>query len=289
MMQLGVWLRHAQTRLREQNRDAPRLTATLLAGHVLGFVRPYALTHADRDLAPADLARLEAALRRRLHGEPLAYILEQREFYGRSFQVSPATLIPRPETEHLVEAALALCPQPAVRFADLGTGSGCIAVTLTAERPGWRGLAVDISAPALAVARANATRHHVAGRVLCVRADMHQAALAPAGLDLIVSNPPYVSRAEYRALTPEVLHEPEGALVPMTLAPDSPAGLESLQQLIRVAEQALVPGGVLCLEHGWSQAEALGVLFLSHIWSEHRVIQDYSRKNRVIVARRVVA
>lgn len=141
-------------------------------------------------------------LRRRADGEPAAYLLGQREFYGRDFRVTPATLIPRPETEHLIEAALKGCGGP-VSFADLGTGSGCIAVTLCAERPDWHGLMVDLSGRALAVACQNAVRHNVRQRLQPVRADFTRPLLRPESLDLLVSNPPYVARPNTKGSPPK--------------------------------------------------------------------------------------
>ena len=142
--------------------DAPARTAQMLLCHALGISREALAAHDDEVLDACDEARLEGLLSRRMGGEPVAYIVGSREFYGRDFMVGPATLIPRPETEDLVDAALAHFPtDAAVRFADLGTGSGCIAVTLAAERPLWSGTALDISPEALRMARANAQRHGV--------------------------------------------------------------------------------------------------------------------------------
>jgi protein-(glutamine-N5) methyltransferase, release factor-specific len=288
---LGEWLRAASRRLSDAGRDAPRLAAELLAGAVLGLGRTGLVIEASRGLSGDEQARLEALLARRESGEPLAYILGKREFYGREFAVSPATLIPRPETEHLVETALEAFSDTASRvlFADLGTGSGCLAVTLAAERPAWRGLAADLSSPALAMAAANARAHGVADRLLFCRADMHAPLLRPHSLDLLVSNPPYVSHDEYERVSDEVRHEPPSALMPLSLAACSSGGLESLERLITVAGLALKPGGLLLLEHGCTQAEAVRLCLLHNNWRKIRTIRDLAGHDRLTAARKAVA
>ena len=304
----GTWVREAERRLSavrfpgatgvgenalrqgadgnvEAGLDSPRLSAELLLRHVLGISRVELAAYPEKPVPEAALGRLEGLLRRRLQGEPVAYLLGTREFFGRDFHVSPATLIPRPETEHLIEAALAAFPDASrkIRFADLGTGSGCIAVTLCAERPAWQGIALDLSGRALAVARRNAARHKI-HRLLFTRADFTACPLAADSLDLVVSNPPYVSRAEYATLSPEVRDfEPVSALVPAfaddggrsghshdhealstlaiqspqapraALPPLEPAGLEHLQAVAKAAFSALKPGGLLLMEHGQVQ------------------------------------
>ena len=182
------WVREASSVLKEAAVDSPRLSAELILQYVCGITRVELATRPETLLSDDQLARLSGLLRRRAEGEPVAYLLGQREFYGRDFRVTPATLIPRPETEHLIEAALKSCAGP-VRFADLGTGSGCIGVTLCAERPEWSGMMVDISARALSVAIQNAVRHNVRQRLQPVRADFTRPILRPASLDLLVSNP----------------------------------------------------------------------------------------------------
>ena len=285
MITLGAWLRQAEARLRRSGCDAPRLSADLLAVHTLDLPRTARFTQDDRALDPAEQDRLEAVLARRLLGEPLAHILRCRAFYGLDFRVTPDTFIPRPETEHLVEAALS-CPGNATRFADLGTGSGCIAVTLAVERSQWHGVAVDLSLEALNVARLNARIHNVDPRLLFVRGDMCRPLFLPDALDLVVSNPPYVSLPEYRELDPEVLREPRQALLPLSQNPVSPHGLECLKAVIRQAAVALKPGGRLCLEHGNEQARAVASCLFSNVWSEVRILQDLAGNDRIATARR---
>ena len=288
-MTLSLWLREAARSLHEAGRDAPRLTAELLAGNVLGLARIELLLAADRLLLPAERQELDALLARRRAGEPLAYILGTREFYGRDFAVSPATLVPRPETEHLVDAVLRRVPADrAVRFADCGTGSGCIALTLAAERPVWSGLAVDCSAEALRVARNNAARHGVCDRVRFVRANMHLPLFRPESLDVLVSNPPYVSREDYEQTATEVRHEPANALMPLDLA-SSPTGLESLERLVAAAWVCLLPGGWLALEYGSDQAEAVRLCLLRNKWDSIGQECDLAGLDRLVCARKPVS
>ena len=257
---LDALMLQAIARLRAAGDDSPHVCARALAQAATGLDRTGLLLAGNTPPAPDQAARFLALVARRCHGEPLAHILGQREFYGRDFTVSPATLIPRPETERLVELALdhmrqqeALLDAAAPpRLADLGTGSGCIGITLLCERPRWQALLMDISPAALAIARRNAHIHHVAPRALCLLGDMLAPPLAPRRLHLLVSNPPYIAPDERPEVMPEVLrHEPHTAL----FSPEN--GLAHLRAVCRAARHALIPGGVLLLEHGWQQGPAV--------------------------------
>ena len=257
---LDTLIQQAAARQRAAGDDSPHICARALAQAVTGLERTGLILAGPRPLAPELAARLDDAVARRCAGEPLAHILGQREFFGRDFAVTPDTLIPRPETELLVELALQHMREtetrhPAsapLRLADLGAGSGCIGITLLAERPRWLGLLLDISPAALAVARRNGGTHGVARRLRCLVADMAHAPLAPRSLHLLVSNPPYIAHAERPEVMEDVLrHEPHAALF-------SPAnGLAHLRAACRAAAEALVPGGHLLLEHGWRQGPAV--------------------------------
>lgn len=245
---------------------------------------------------------------RRAKGEPAAYILGCKEFYGRDFSVNPDVLIPRPETEQLIDMALAhACrleeygrgndsAKRARRFADFGTGTGCIAVTLALELPTWRGVALDKSPAALAVARANAARLG-ADNLSLLLADFREPPLLPASLDMLLSNPPYVSEAEYRDLSAEVRDfEPKSALVPCLgrtgTAPLSFAGasgLEDAASLIALAAILLKPGGLLLMEIGCAQSPALLALLNDPLWAEVQVHRDLAGLDRVIAAQRTAA
>lgn len=263
--------------------DGPRLSAQLLLAHALKKDRLALLLDADRPLSEAELAPFRDLVRRRGAGEPVAYILGEWEFYGLPFAVCPDVLVPRPETEGIVDAARAAFPADAsLVFADLGTGSGCLAVALADQFPGARGTAVDISEKALAVARANAARNGVAGRVAFLRADFADLAGLEAGTcDLVVSNPPYVTEAEYAGLSREVAgFEPRGALV------SGADGLNAVRALLPQARRLLRPGGLLLVEIGYQQGEAARALTEAAGFSEVRVLRDLAGHQRIVKASR---
>ena len=232
-------------------RDA-RLDARVLAAHVLGVDAAWLIAHDTDPLYDTHVAAFESLVSRRLEGVPIAYLVGAREFYGRPFQVSPAVLIPRPDTELLVERALAHIPaDQAVEVLDLGTGSGCIAITLALERPLARVTAADRSAAALAVAQRNADILNA--RVEFLASDWF-AALAGRRFDLIVSNPPYVAAADPHLAHGDVRFEPLTALAA------GHDGLDDLRRLTRAACAHLKPGGTLLLEHGYNQADRVQTL-----------------------------
>jgi release factor glutamine methyltransferase len=258
--------------------DEARLDARLLAQRALGWNDVEFLTRA-REMEPGGFAdAYEPLVARRERREPLAYILGERQFWNRAFAVSPAVLIPRPETELIIEAALAL--PPAARAADVGTGSGCLAVTLVCERAAARIVATDISEAALAVARSNANRHGVSTAIAFKRADVLGADDGP--FDLIVSNPPYVSDSEREMLAPDVRDfEPAPALFA------GPDGLAVVRRLVAAAPAHLASGGSLVFEIGAGQAAAVARLISSTpgltMVGTRRDLQGI---DRVIVARR---
>lgn len=283
-MRLRDYEHNAARRLTEAGVDSPRLCAQLLAGHVLGMDRLRCLLEAERQLAPAEIRKLEILTARRATGEPLAHILGAREFFGRAFLVTPHTLIPRPETELLVEAALELLPASSpLLFADLGAGSGCIGVTLCLERPQWRGLLLELSAPALAVARENAVRLGAAAQLGALRADMRAAPLRAASCGLVVSNPPYIAEAERGEVMDEVLRfEPHAAL----FSPQ--AGLAHLRAVVGQAARVLRPGGLLLLEHGARQGAAVReILTAARVFDCIEVRRDLAGLERCALARKV--
>ena len=275
----------ASEQLAASGADAPRLAAEMLACRAFGFSRLQLLTHRD-DLPGAEqLAEYAALIARRAAGEPVAYILGEREFFGLNFAVTLDVLIPRPETEHIVEEALRLFQRDAAfAFADFGTGSGALAVTLAHEFPSSRGVAVDISPAALAVARANARTHGVENRLEFLLADFTTLDLPRGSLDLIVANPPYVTEAEYAALAREVRgFEPRLALV-------SPArGLAHIGGLLPVAARALRARGVLLCELGSGQgADALALAAaVAPELREACILKDYAGLDRILKAHRV--
>lgn len=227
-----------------------RLDAELLVGAALGLLRVKLYLDLDRPLLPEELARVRALVVRRRKREPVAYIVGEREFYRRSYEVTPAVLIPRPDTETLIERALELLPAGSTaRVLDLCTGSGAIAITLAAERSELHLTATDLSAAALEVARRNAERHGVGARCEFLQGDLFAPLAAAAHFEVIVANPPYIPEPEIETLQPEVRHEPRLALA------SGEDGLSHLERLCSSARTFLAPGGALLFEVGRGQAK----------------------------------
>jgi len=250
---------------------APRLTAEVLLGHILERERPYLYAHPDEELSQAAWARYQRHLQERLNGKPTQYITHKQEFYGREFRVTPDVLIPRPETEHVVDRAIRLQPRRAV---DVGCGSGAIAVTLQLET-GAQVWATDISEAALRVARENARR--LGARVDFIAADL-LSALKDGAVDLVVCNPPYVSLRDAPKMQKEVVaYEPHLAL----FAGDT--GLEVYERVIAGARRVLQPGGWIVLELGYQSEAAVRQMLAG--WCEVSVDADLAGLPRVIAAR----
>jgi release factor glutamine methyltransferase len=238
-------LQQATQSLQQAGCESPRLDAEVLWQALSGQSRVDMIVRAHDAVNPDLLEHYQTWLARRQLREPVAYITGKKEFWSRSFQVSPATLIPRPETEHIIEWALATFPdqQGEWCFADVGTGSGCIAVTLACEFPQATVIASDISLTALQVAQANAQHHGVADRVSFVVADLLSAAKAVV-FDAVLSNPPYVTKEEMGALQQELSYEPAQALT------DNSDGLCCMRNLLQQSALCLKPDGYLCVETG---------------------------------------
>ena len=257
----------------------PRRDAELLLLRLIERDRAFLLTHPDLLLTTDQTAQYESWLRRRALHEPIQYILGEQEFFGLTFAVTPDVLIPRPETEHLVEALLARVPHDRpLRIADVGTGSGAIAVALSYALPEAQVTGLDISEAALAIAKRNAETHHVAGRMRFLTSDV-LSAVASERFDAIVSNPPYVAEADRASLEPQVRdYEPSGALFAGT------SGLDVYERLIPEAHAALEPGGWLLTEIGQGQRDALTQLLSG--WNNVGFIDDLQGIPRVACARR---
>lgn len=261
--------------------------AHLLLGRVLGLSEAALLARDERPVSPAEESAFRRLLDRRLTGEPMAYVLGEREFFGRTFAVDRRVLVPRPETEHLVETVLALELPEDARVLDVGSGSGAIAVTLALERPGWCLTASELAPGALAVAAANARR--LGARLGLVATDLGTA-LDLGAFDLVVSNPPYIARSEAPDLSPEVTRfEPEAALygTPRGQRPGDPDdGTLLTARLLRQAE-GLRPGTPVALEIGGGRASAVRALAAAGPWRLERVVRDYAGFDRVVVLRRL--
>jgi release factor glutamine methyltransferase len=245
----------------------------ILLCHATGLTRVQLITQGDRPLAPDEAARLDDLVARRLRGEPIAYIVGRREFFGLDFQVGPAVLIPRPDTELIVELALERLPQGPARLLDMGTGSGAIAVAVAHTRPDADVTALDVSPDALAVARANAAAN--GARVRFLHSNWFDALDATVCFDVIASNPPYIAAGDAHLAQGDLRFEPVGALT------DHADGLSALRAIIEGSPRHLVPGGWLLLEHGHDQAEAVRTLLTNAGYAEVRSWQDLAGIERV--------
>jgi len=268
--------------LEQRKIDSPRLSAELVVAHALGLERLDLYLDLDRPLTEQDLSKIRPLLARRGTGEPMAYILGRKEFYGLKLVVTKDVLIPRPDTELCVDAVLGLYqPDRPLLFADVATGSGAIAVALLVHLPAARCIVTDISARALTVAVKNCEAHGVRDRVLSTQADL-LTHLAPAALDLIVANPPYLAESEFSRISKEVADfEPRIALVAGV------RGDEYFDPLVEQAMAVLKSGGHLLLETGATQAEKLAgdIRSRSEQWSDIKVLKDYAGLNRYVQAR----
>ena len=263
---------------RDKGIENPRLDAELLIAGVLELDRVGIYLNYDRPLSTAELARIKPLVKRRGQREPLQYLLGHTEFWSLDFKVSPAVLIPRADTEILVEEALSKAAADG-ELLDIGTGSGAIALSFAHDKEGWQVTGLDISSAALEVAADNARHLALDGRCQFGSGDLAQ--LPEKAFDLVVSNPPYISVAEYSELMPEVReHEPELALV---------AGEDGLDCYRKIADQAqkiLKPGGWLLLEIGYQQQQAVMELLTEAGLSEIYCRQDYAGNPRVVAGRR---
>lgn len=257
-----------------------RLEVELLLAHLLHYTRLQLYSRSEETLTSTQAEEFQTLLQQRKKYLPLAYLLGHREFYGRLFGVSPAVLIPRPETEILVEEAIRLAqanPSESRRILDLGTGSGCIGLSLLAELPDYTGDLLDISEEALQIARHNATKHGVFSRVSWIQSDLFEK-LPQVRYTLIVSNPPYIDPAIRASLPPEVrLHEPPGALF------SDERGLACSRQILKQSLSFLEPKGTLLLEMGAGQAEELLPFAHECGYDNIRVLNDLAGIKRVLV------
>lgn len=281
--------RAARRRLEAAGCGSAALDATLLLAHVLGVERHVLRVAPDRRLTEAEAARFEALVAERARRRPVSHLLGRAEFRSLDFEVTDAVLAPRPETEALVEAAALVADRAAAEgrsplLADVGTGSGCIAVALAAERPPVRVLATDASGEALEVARRNAARHGVAGRVTFLRGDLLvpvRESVADGALDAVVSNPPYVRRSEAGEVDPEVLWEPASAV----FCDGEPADLYA--RIAREAAPLVRGGGALLLElPGDGSAAVASAVAAAEGWTDVVVRPDLAGLPRVLSARR---
>lgn len=259
--------------------DEARIEAQMLLSAALSVSRAWLIAHAEQTLTPAGENRFRELLQRRLQGEPVAYILGHREFYGLDFCVSPDVLIPRPDTETLVEAALQRIPvQAPSRVLDLGTGSGAIAIAIAFHRPHATVIAVDRSEASLAVARKNAG-HLKIDNLQLIQSDWFSA-LPNTCHDIIVSNPPYIAENDFHLFQGDLRFEPSSALA------SGPDGLSDIRRIVEQAPRHLETGGWLLLEHGYEQAEKVAELLQARGFAEIGHAADLAGIQRVTFGRK---
>ena len=276
---IGEALRRAAQELDHAGVAEARREAGSLLSHVIGKDRTFLISHAEDALDEHELESFAKGITRRAAGEPLQYITGTQDFFGRAFHVTPDVLIPRPETELLVEAALEVM-KPGAVICDVGTGSGCIAITLVCERTDARAVAIDVSEAALEVARQNARDHLVEDRVEFLLSDCFSGLTQSAFqlFDLILSNPPYVSANQLRGLQREVRdHEPLVALSP------GDDGLKVIKRLLLDSPQLIRAKGHLLMEIGFDQGETVQRLIDPNVWTLKQIRPDLQGIPRIVV------
>ena len=259
--------------------ESARLNAELLTGHALGLKRMQLYLQFERPLAEVELEKIRPLVRRRGQREPLQYILGEVEFHGLRLKVDRRALIPRPETELLVESVITACATPPRRVLDLGTGSGAIALAVARAFPSAAVVAADISDEALALAGENATRAGLAGQVSFVRSNWFDQIQAGAGFDLIVANPPYLTAEETAQTAPEVRD-----FEPMAALTSADGGLADLREIAVATPQCLTSGGLLALETGIGHHEELRTIFAAAAFTRIESRRDLTGRDRLLFA-----
>ncbi len=274
MMTFRQWLQQAVSALASS--ESPKRDAEILLEHVTGKARTYILAFDETPLSASQLETLAGLLARRVNGEPVAHLVGTREFWSLPLFVSPVTLIPRPDTECLVEQALARLPSSACQILDLGTGTGAVALALASERPDCQLTAVDFIADAVALAKRNAANLGITN-ITILQSDWFSA-LDGQRFAMIVSNPPYIDEQDEHLAQGDVRFEPKTALV----AADN--GLADLAHIINVGRHYLESGGFMLLEHGWKQGAAVRELFSAAGYQHAQTCRDYGDNDRLTLA-----
>lgn len=257
--------------------DSPRLDAELLLAEVVGCDRSYFFTWPEKELSSEQLSQFSALLERRGNGEPVAYILGRQGFWDLQLSVNSSTLIPRPDTEVLVETVLSLLPSHAVNILDVGTGTGAIALALKKERQDCHVYAADFQSQAVQLALNNARANNLDVAIFC---GDWLSAIKPGSIDFLVSNPPYIDASDEHLLRGDVRFEPTTALIAADF------GLADIKTIARQSSNALVSGGYLLVEHGYDQQQAVTDIFLAQGFINVRSIKDYGGNWRVTLGQK---
>ncbi|NRN29714.1 peptide chain release factor N(5)-glutamine methyltransferase [Photorhabdus heterorhabditis] len=265
------WLKQATIQLSAS--DSPKRDAEILLGAVTRHSRTYILAFGETQISPKQFSQLETLLARRAKGEPIAYITGEREFWSLSLNVSPATLIPRPDTECLVEKALERLPLTSCHILDLGTGTGAIALAIASERPDCRVIGVDINPDAVMLARGNAEKLKIQN--VDFLASNWFSSLNNQQFGMIVSNPPYIDQADPHLSQGDVRFEPDSALIA------AKQGIADLNTIIDLSRNFLLPDGWLLLEHGWKQGDVVRSLLSESGYQQVATFQDYGGNERI--------
>ncbi|UWU01880.1 peptide chain release factor N(5)-glutamine methyltransferase [Proteus vulgaris] len=274
-MNYEQWLRQAALQLMES--DTPKRDAEILLGHVTQRARTYLIAFNETLLSQDELAQLSQLLARRVKGEPIAYLVGEREFWSLPLKVSPATLIPRPDTECLVEKALEKLPSKPTNILDLGTGTGAIALAMASERPDCHIIGVDFQAQAVALAQENAT--HLALNNTEFMESCWFSSLSGYQFGMIISNPPYIDEND------EHIHQGDIRFEPLTALVAGKNGFADIEIIIETAHQFLTDKGWLLLEHGWDQGEGVRKIFTDKGYCCVETFRDYGGNERVTVGR----
>jgi release factor glutamine methyltransferase len=277
LLSIAATLQSAIAELRYAGSESPELDAQVLLRHVLQCDRSYFFTWPEREVPAAEATQFQALLAQRLQGLPIAHLIGTREFWSLSLHVNNSTLIPRPDTEILVERALQLELPDNARVLELGTGTGAIALALASERPAWQITAVDCVAEAVALARTNQQQLNIPN-VAILQSDWFSEVTAQP-FDLVISNPPYIDPQDPHLQQGDVRFEPRSALVADN------RGLADIEHIIAHAKPYLTANGWVLLEHGSEQAAAVQRIFATHRYNEIHTVQDYANLNRVTGAK----
>ena len=277
LLSIAATLQSAIAELRSAGSESPELDAQVLLRHVLQCDRSYFFTWPERLVPAAEAAQFRQLLTQRVQGLPIAHLIGTREFWSLSLQVNNSTLIPRPDTEILVERALQLDLPANARVLELGTGTGAIALALASEQPDWQITAVDCVAEAVALARTNQQHLNIPNVVILQSNWFSEVAVQP--FDLVISNPPYIDPEDPHLQQGDVRFEPRSALVADN------RGLADIEHIIAHAKPYLAANGWVLLEHGSEQADAVQRIFEKHRYNEIHTVQDYANLNRVTGAK----